>query len=90
MEPPEPGGGAFTPIRDSNLSQIEERGDILVTNFCAAVDGGGKDSCQGDSGGPLAVRGPDGRFTQIGIVSWGEGCAESGYPITLIILLILE
>ena len=39
MEPPEPGGGAFTPIRDSNLSQIEERGDILVTNFCAAVDG---------------------------------------------------
>ena len=26
------------------------------------------------------VRGQDGRYSQIGIVSWGKGCADPGYP----------
>ncbi|MBB4688143.1 S1 family peptidase [Amycolatopsis jiangsuensis] len=43
--------------------------------FCAGVPEGGKDSCQGDSGGPAYV---DGKVA--GIVSWGKGCAEKGYP----------
>lgn len=38
----------------------------------------GKDSCQGDSGGPLFN--PGSTSTQVGIVSFGRGCARAGYP----------
>ena len=38
----------------------------------------GKDACQGDSGGPLFNPGPT--STQVGIVSFGRGCARAGVP----------
>ncbi|ADD45129.1 serine protease [Stackebrandtia nassauensis] len=44
--------------------------------LCAGLDEGGIDTCQGDSGGPMGVVAEDGTFTQTGIVSWGEGCAQ--------------
>jgi len=44
--------------------------------ICAGLPMGGKDACDGDSGGPLLTG--DGR--QIGIVSFGEGCALPNYP----------
>ncbi len=47
--------------------------------ICAAVAGGGKGSCQGDSGGPLMVDTNEG-WQQIGVVSWGIGCAADGFP----------
>jgi secreted trypsin-like serine protease len=52
-------------------------GDPLTdTMICAGVATGARDTCYGDSGGPLvAVR--DGRPVQLGIVSWGEGPADS-------------
>lgn len=50
-----------------------------VSMVCAGLAEGGKDSCQGDSGGPLTGVGGDGTRKLIGIVSWGQGCAEPNF-----------
>lgn len=44
--------------------------------LCAGIKTGGRDSCYGDSGGPLLAT-IAGKPVQIGIVSWGEGPADS-------------
>ncbi|XP_048190407.1 serine protease 42-like [Perognathus longimembris pacificus] len=38
-----------------------------------------KDSCQGDSGGPMSCE-LNSTWVQVGIVSWGIGCARKGHP----------
>ena len=48
--------------------------------LCAGYAQGGVDTCQGDSGGPMVKQDSAGNWIEVGIVSWGEGCAEPGYP----------
>lgn len=51
-----------------------------VGEICAGFNQGGKDACQGDSGGPLFVAQRNGGHIQVGVVSYGQGCARRGFP----------
>jgi secreted trypsin-like serine protease len=57
---------------------IQLHGAAAITDaaLCAGYDEGKKDSCNGDSGGPLFVRSPLLEPVQVGVVSWGPGCAQ--------------
>ncbi|MFI1828621.1 S1 family peptidase [Streptomyces sp. NPDC020412] len=48
--------------------------------ICAGLPQGGVDTCQGDSGGPMFRRDNNNAWIQVGIVSWGQGCARPNYP----------
>ena len=66
-------------ILAKSLGTSTQNTGISDRMICATQPSAGKGSCQGDSGGPLIVQtgtGPQ----QVGIVSWGIGCAEQGYP----------
>ncbi|XP_037949897.1 trypsin-like [Teleopsis dalmanni] len=59
--------------KDCASKEYNYGSSILPTMVCAYDDD--KDACQGDSGGPLVADG-----VLVGVVSWGNGCAKSGYP----------
>ena len=60
-----------------------------LTKNMICAQGADTDACNGDSGGPLAVRGQDGYYSQIGIVSWGKKCAIAGQPGVYTNLVVL-
>jgi hypothetical protein len=78
------GGYGSSRLKEVNVKYIDYDtcnnlygGDIVDSvMLCAGVPSGGKDSCQGDSGGPIF----DQEGTQVGVVSWGYGCAQAQYP----------
>jgi len=62
-------------VSDADCRGSYGENDIADSMICAGFEQGGKDSCQGDSGGPFMCG------AQLsGVVSWGYGCAEAGYP----------
>ncbi|MFF5301361.1 MULTISPECIES: S1 family peptidase [unclassified Streptomyces] len=67
---------ATVPIVSDSSCKSSYGSDFIATDMvCAGYTSGGVDTCQGDSGGPLLIGG-----VLAGITSWGEGCAEAGYP----------
>jgi len=62
-----------------NLQTCQRSMDRLITDnmFCAGHHAQATDACKGDSGGPFVVSYHNTWFL-LGIVSWGEGCAERG------------
>ncbi|KAK7862755.1 hypothetical protein R5R35_002519 [Gryllus longicercus] len=59
----------------SNSACSEAYVGITERMICAGFQAGGYDTCQGDSGGPLVANG-----RQVGIVSFGRGCARANAP----------
>jgi len=70
-----------SPVADARCAAAYRKvGVKLVAEESICAGGGGVDTCQGDSGGPMVRRDGRGRWVQVGIVSWGLGCARDGYP----------
>lgn len=65
-------------VADENCTTNGVMGFQPDSEICASELLG--DSCQGDSGGPLFGELADGRRVQVGIVSYGLGCATPGFP----------
>ena len=81
-------GSPFIPAQMKSVDVVAVADDNCTTNslmgfqadseICAETLLG--DSCQGDSGGPLFGSLADGRRVQVGIVSYGLGCAVPEFP----------
>ena len=56
-------------------------GPMITENMMCTSGTDSRGSCYGDSGGPALVRGEDGSYVQVGIVSFGavSACTD-GYP----------
>jgi len=84
------GGGQQRYLRKATVPFISDAtcnsssmyaGQIIASNeICAGYAAGGVDTCQGDSGGPMFRRDSANAWVQVGIVSWGDGCARRNKP----------
>jgi len=80
------GGSASNVLREvdvevkSNTQCQSSYGSSSIRDTMLCAGSRGKDSCQGDSGGPLVFKDGGNNYDQIGVVSWGYGCANPSYP----------
>ncbi|WAL63117.1 serine protease [Amycolatopsis cynarae] len=66
-------------VPDSTCQQSYGSSLHPAYELCAGYPQGGVDTCQGDSGGPMVKQTTAGTWVEVGIVSWGQGCAEPDY-----------
>ncbi|WBB68457.1 serine protease [Micromonospora sp. WMMD812] len=72
---------ATVPLVNDSTCDANYGGDVIpAEEICAGYTSGGVDTCQGDSGGPMFRRDANNAWIQVGIVSWGNGCARPNYP----------
>ena len=65
-------------VGDARCDEVYHGFVTVETQLCAGEKG--IDSCGGDSGGPLFATTSSGTEIQVGIVSYGIGCAKNRYP----------
>jgi Trypsin len=56
---------------------LKQFGGKYITEHMLCAYTKGVDACQGDSGGPLILMNDKGEDVQVGVVSWGSGCASN-------------
>jgi len=66
-------------IENNRCNQMLQGIFVNSDMICAGLPQGGRDACLGDSGGPLLAK-VQNSWALVGIVSFGEGCAEPGKP----------
>jgi secreted trypsin-like serine protease len=67
-------------VSDTSCNASYSGSVIAAEEICAGYASGGTDTCQGDSGGPMFRRNASNAWVQVGITSWGNGCARPNYP----------
>ncbi|MBV7699220.1 serine protease [Streptomyces sp. TRM70350] len=68
-------------VSDATCRSYSGYGGLIPREeICAGYAAGGVDTCQGDSGGPMFRRDASGAWIQVGITSWGIGCARPNAP----------
>ncbi len=72
---------AAVPILADQVCTSHYAGDFIArVMLCAGYLPGGIDTCQGDSGGPIFINDGFDLPLQVGIVSFGDGCARADIP----------
>jgi len=80
------GGAVATLLRQVSVPFVNHTvcnnnyGGQVTQSVMTCAGATGIDSCQGDSGGPLVRQSTGNNWYQYGITSWGQGCANAGYP----------
>jgi len=64
----------------SDATAKDAYGRDYTKELMVAAGKEGRDTCQGDSGGPIFDKNSNGRFFQIGITSFGNGCGARNFP----------
>jgi len=78
-------GNVSPTLQEAPIKIVRNRCEQIFSSYnnqkqmCAGGDEDGRDTCQGDSGGPLMYK-YNRQWYLNGIVSYGHGCGQPGYP----------